>query len=122
MLEGVPQTEQKEQEATLDPFAERGGADGRHEHQKIDLERPVSDMLDGLLGREIPAKKVGRPQGRELHPWGRKVDEFWEQPAEQHEKTGGQGKAEFHPRVSVAVTMTMAVVVVAVVIAVIMVV
>ena len=53
MFEGMPQTEQKQQQGTFRPLPQRRGTDRRHQHQEVDFETASADVLHGFTRWEV---------------------------------------------------------------------
>lgn len=66
-LEGMAQTEQRQQQRTLFPLSENRGAARGDEHQEIDLEPLVPNPVDRFTRREVATEQPRRDEDGDQH-------------------------------------------------------
>ena len=59
MLKRMAEAEQEQQQRTFGPCAQRSGAGGSDQHQRVDLELLHPKVVDRLAQREEPAEEIG---------------------------------------------------------------
>jgi hypothetical protein len=59
MLKRMAKAEQEQQQRAFGPCAQRSGADGSNQHQRVDLELLQPKIVDCLAQREEPAEEIG---------------------------------------------------------------
>ena len=105
VLEGMAETEQEQQQRPLGPLAQDRGARGRHDHQGIDLQLTVAQVLERFAHGEEAAGRIGQQQQDE-RTGGTVALCSTPGPAGQEEGAGGQGKNDLgaaRPRAPAAV-------------------
>src|SRR3546814_3833517 len=59
MLKRMAKAEQEQQQRAFGPCAQRSGAGGSNQHQRVDLELLHPKVVDRLAQREEPAEAIG---------------------------------------------------------------
>src|SRR3546814_9107098 len=59
MLKRMAKAEQEQQQRAFGPCAQRSGAGGSNQHQRVDLELLHPKVVDRLAQREEPAEEIG---------------------------------------------------------------
>ncbi len=78
VLERMTEAEQGQKERTLCKGADGCGARSGHEHQGIDLEAPLAEIVPGFPDRKEAAKEVGDHKAGRQQPFRRCSDEIFE--------------------------------------------
>ena len=86
MFQCMTETEQDQQERTLGPLLEDGGADCRHQHQGVYLQPPQPQVVDGFTQQVIAAESIGCDEERQGQPGGRRCDE-WQRDAQNQQRS-----------------------------------
>ena len=90
MLERMAEAEQEQQQRAFRPGAERRGAGGRDEHQRIDLELLELQIVDRLAQREEAAEDIGADIEGGRQPVGRARDQLLDREADRQQRAACQ--------------------------------
>jgi hypothetical protein len=110
MLERMAEAEQEQQQRAFGPGAQRGGAGGSDQHQRVDLEPLHAEVVDRLAQREIAAQTIGQNVGRHRYP-GRSAGELFDAETDRCECAAHNGEdylgvcAEYHPAMRVIMAL-----------------
>ena len=90
MLERVTKAEQEQQQRAFGPCAQRSGAGGSDQHQRVDLELLHPKVIDRLAQREESAEEIGRDIASGRQPTRRAGHQLLDREPDPQQRAAGE--------------------------------